>query len=538
MIIGIGGDIHDSNIAVLNSKGNINLAINEERLTRTKKDGRFPFSALDLIEDRDAKVIIATNSLEKAVSQLSSCNFNINLYSDFLKRLKFYDEEITNIVGHVGHHESHAASAYYTSGFNESTIITMDGGSIFEPWCTTIYEGKQGKLRLIVRNSVCFTDYYFFSTALLGFKPNRHEGKLTGLAAYGVVNDQLIEFFKKNKKAGEYLASKITTWVDFHRKELTPRLIVNQSQIRTYREQFKHIPDQDIATTVQYFTEKLVLDYIRNNIENIPDKNLCLAGGLFGNVKLNQIIKKMGFRNIFIHPAMGDEGLSLGSVLAYLGKYNQLKPKRLQNAFLGLSYSNDEIRESLEKNSLKYSIMQNSAESIANLLAQGKVVARFDGRMEYGPRALGNRSILYQTTDVSVNDWLNKKLKRTEFMPFAPATLAEYANEYYRDIEGAEYTAQFMTITFDCTDRMKKICPGVVHVNGTARPQLVTADGNPSFHAIISEYYKLTGIPSVINTSFNNHEEPIVCSPQDAINSFKKSGLDYLAIGPFLVEGE
>ena len=182
--------------------------------------------------------------------------------------------------------------------------------------------------------------------------------------------------------------------------------------------------------------------------------------------------------------------------------------------------------------------MEKPADTIAQLIAQGKVVARFDGRMEYGPRALGNRSILYQTTDVSVNDWLNKKLKRTEFMPFAPATLAEQANDYYHDIEGADYTAQFMTITFDCTDRMKRMCPGVVHIDGTARPQLVTSEGNPSFYAIISEYYKLTGIPSVINTSFNNHGEPIVCSPQDAIDSFKKGGLDYLAIGSFLVKGE
>lgn len=304
-----------------------------------------------------------------------------------------------------------------------------------------------------------------------------------------------------------------------------------------YRGQFRHIPDQDIAATVQYYTEKLVLDYIQQKIENVSSKNICLAGGLFGNVKINQRIKELGFRNIFIHPAMGDEGLSLGAVLAYLGRNRELNPKQLKNVFFGLSYSNDEIKESLEHNSLHYSVMEYPTETIANLLAQGKVIARFDGRMEYGPRALGNRSILYQTTDVTVNDWLNKKLRRTEFMPFAPATLAEHAPSYYHEIEGADYTAQFMTITFDCTDRMKRMCPGVVHIDGTARPQLVTPDGNPAFYAIISEYHKLTGIPSVINTSFNNHGEPIVCSPQDAIDSFKKGELDYLAIGNFLVKG-
>lgn len=531
--LGVGGELHDSNIAILDSEGNIELAINEERLTRIKKDGKFPFNTLQLTEDQKTKIIIAANSLETAISQLSSEKFDVDSYSEFLKRLDFYDSEFETVDGHIGHHEAHAASAYYTSGFDNTTIITMDGGSLFEPWCTTIYEGNNGKLNLVERDPICFTEYYFFSTALLGFRPNRHEGKLTGLAAYGQVSDQLIEFFEKNKN----LPHQIVTWEKFSRKNITPEIIVNQEKIQNYRIQFQDIPDEDIAATVQYYTEKLVQEYIQKNITNISEKNICLAGGLFGNVKLNQIIKQLGFKNIFVHPAMGDEGLGVGAVLAYLGNQKQLNPKQLQNVFFGLGYSNNEIKKLLENNSLKYSKMENPHETIAGLLAEGKVVARFDGRMEYGPRALGNRSIMYQTTDVSVNDWLNKKLKRTEFMPFAPATLIEHANDYYQDIEGADYSAQFMTITFDCTNKMKKTCPGVVHIDGTARPQLVTPEGNPNFYKIISEYNKLTGIPSIINTSFNNHGEPIVCSPQDAINSFKNSGLDYLAIGDFLVKG-
>ena len=537
MLIGIGGELHDSNIAVLDGQGSIKLAINEERLTRTKKEGRFPYYTLDLVDDKTGNFIIATNSLNEAISQLSSQIIIVDSNIAFLKRLKFYDDELGNIVGHVGHHESHAASAYYTSGFNEATVITMDGGSLFEPWCTTIYEGKQSKLHLVDRSSVCFTDYYFFSTALLGFKPNRHEGKITGLAAHGKVNHQIVDFFENNRQSRQSLASKIVRWENFDQKHHTPRLIVNKRLIKQYRDKFEHISDQDVAATVQQYTEDLVTEYIQKNIEHISCKNICLAGGLFGNVKLNQKIKELGFRNIFIHPAMGDEGLALGAVLAYLGQTGQTTPRRLENVFLGLSYSNDNIKETLERNSLDYCVMEKPEETIAHLLAQGNVVARFDGKMEYGPRALGNRSILYQTTDVSVNDWLNKKLKRTEFMPFAPATLVEYASDYYCDIEGADYTAQFMTITFDCTNLMKKVSPGVVHIDGTARPQLVTQDGNPSFHKIISEYHKITGIPSVINTSFNNHGEPIVCSPQDAVNSFLNGKLDYLAIGDFLVEG-
>jgi carbamoyltransferase len=170
------------------------------------------------------------------------------------------------------------------------------------------------------------------------------------------------------------------------------------------------------------------------------------------------------------------------------------------------------------------------------LLAAGKVVARFDGRMEYGPRALGHRSILYHAKEPAVNQWLNQRLGRTEFMPFAPATLYEHRDANYIHMKGAEYTAQFMTLTFDCTESMKRDCPAAVHVDGTARPQLVTAEGSPGFHQILTEYHKLTGIPSVINTSFNMHEEPIVCSPDDAIRAFMQGNLDYLAIGEFLVE--
>ena len=154
--------------------------------------------------------------------------------------------------------------------------------------------------------------------------------------------------------------------------------------------------------------------------------------------------------------------------------------------------------------------------------------------MEYGPRALGNRSILYRPDSPSVNDWLNERLKRTEFMPFAPSTLAEDAASYFVGIEGAENTARFMTITFDCTEVMKKSCPGVVHIDGTARPQIVHAHDNPDYHRIISEFKRLTGLSCVVNTSFNIHEEPIVCTPEDAIRAFKTGHLDVLAIGPYI----
>jgi carbamoyltransferase len=176
------------------------------------------------------------------------------------------------------------------------------------------------------------------------------------------------------------------------------------------------------------------------------------------------------------------------------------------------------------------------AEEIAGLLAEGAVVARFHGAFELGPRALGHRSILYTTAEPSVNRWLNERLNRTEFMPFAPATLAEQAPGCYRGLEAAADAARFMTVTFDCTDAMRRASPGVVHVDGTARPQVVDRETAPDFHGILSAYHRLTGIPSLVNTSFNLHGEPVVASPADAVRSFLEGRLDVLAMDDLAVE--
>jgi len=171
---------------------------------------------------------------------------------------------------------------------------------------------------------------------------------------------------------------------------------------------------------------------------------------------------------------------------------------------------------------------------VAELLTEDCIVARFNGRMEYGPRALGNRSILYPAGDPEVNQWLNQQLGRTEFMPFAPAALADAAPRLFRNLSGCEKTAEFMTVTFDCTDEMKRKCPAAVHVDGTARPQLVGERTNSSFYRILRGYEARTGVPAIINTSFNMHEEPIVCTPDDAVRAFLLGNIDYLAIGPYL----
>jgi carbamoyltransferase len=231
---------------------------------------------------------------------------------------------------------------------------------------------------------------------------------------------------------------------------------------------------------------------------------------------------------------MGDGGC--GSGAAMYQSWNGQTLDTISNAYFGPDFTDKEIEAELKANGLEYTRPENLAEDVAKLIFDGSVVARFGGRMEYGPRALGNRSIMYHAQEPEVNQWLNKRLGRTEFMPFAPVTLYEARERYFHNIKGAEHTAEFMTITFDCTDEMKRDCPAAVHIDGTARPQLIKREVNPEYYDIVKEYEKLSGISSLINTSFNMHEEPIVCSPHDAVRAFLDGNLDVLVIGPFLVK--
>jgi carbamoyltransferase len=210
----------------------------------------------------------------------------------------------------------------------------------------------------------------------------------------------------------------------------------------------------------------------------------------------------------------------------------------MDHVYLGPDFSEREMETALNDAGVSFERPADLEATIARCVARGYVVARSTGRMEYGPRALGNRTILYRPDDRSVNDWLNERLERTEFMPFAPSTLAEEADRCFKNMDGARDAARFMTITFDCTEEMRERCPGVVHVDGTARPQLVRQQDNAAYHRIIREFMKITGLPSVVNTSFNIHEEPIVCSPADAVRAFLYGHLDMLAMGPFLARSE
>jgi carbamoyltransferase len=445
-----------------------------------------------------------------------------------IERLLRNEWGFTCPIKFVDHHFAHACSAYFTSGLSDATVITMDGAG--DNSSSRVYSVKDGRFRKVwdVDSFNSLGNYYGYITHICGFKAHKHEGKITGLAAYGTpVYRDILKRFITYEGGRTVNKGQVFYWAAVRalEKALPPA--------------FKQ---EDLASSMQQVLEEVGCAYIQHWVEKTGCGDLALAGGVFANVKLNQRLHELdNVCSIFIHPGMGDEGLAVGAAFALGAQPDadsgmEAYSSRLADVYFGPSYTDEEIARAIAQEGLPAEYLQDIERRIAELLAEGAIVCRFDGRMEYGPRALGNRSILYQATDPTVNYWLNKRLQRTEFMPFAPVTLAEYADQCYANLDRARYPAKFMTITFECTEWMKKHCPAVVHVDGTARPQLIDPHTNASYYKILAEYHKITGLPSVINTSFNMHEEPIVCSPSDALRAFKAAHLDYLAMGNFLLK--
>ncbi len=430
----------------------------------------------------------------------------------------------------VDHHFSHAAAAYFTSGYDKATVVSLDGGG--DGKSARIYKVDGGRFTELASVSAynSIGNFYGYITHLCGYKAHKHEGKISGLAAHGktIYKDILNGFI--TYRDGEILNISRSFYYSSLRKLR-----------KALPSDFKH---EDLAASIQKHLEEVVTEFVSYWVDRSGYGDIPLVGGLFANVRLNQEIKDLdNVSNIFVYPAMGDGGLAVGAAyvawMTEMHKQNrQAKSYRPNHVFFGRGYTNGEIEDALKESGVQYVHHENIELKVAQILAEGKVVARFTGKMEYGPRALCHRSILYQTTDPTVNEWLNKKLQRTEFMPFAPVTLDDHVDQCYYGGEGGMHAARFMTVTFHCTDWMKENCPAVVHVDGTARPQIVSRELDPHTYTLIDEYRKITGLPSIINTSFNMHEEPIVCSPRDAIRAFQLGHLEVLAIGNFIVESE
>ena len=417
----------------------------------------------------------------------------------------------------VEHHRAHAASAYFLSGFKEAVVVTADG--MGDGVSSTISRaGPEGIRRLwsaSARDS--FGIFFETITEALGFIPSRDEGKLMALAAHG--DPSHVAAAAPFRLEGDRLLYG------------GPR---GRAAISWIRGLIDACSREDVCAWAQDQLESCMARIVGHWLRETGLRRLAAAGGVFANVKLNQRLHALReVDEIFVCPNMGDGGLSLGAICALGG----FAPTRLPEVFWGDGYSEAAIEEELRNAGVGYRRSDQIERDTADRIAAGFIVARFSGRMEWGPRALGNRSILASAAGAGITDRLNRLLSRNDFMPFAPACLSEDADDFVVGADGARHAAEFMTTCFPCTPAMKAAQPAAVHVDGTARLQMVRAEFNPGFHALLTEYKKLTGHGIVINTSMNIHHEPIVRTPREAIRTFAKGRLDYLAAGPFLVDG-
>lgn len=566
-ILGIHVRSHDTSVALIEN-GKIIYAAANERFSRIKMDRNPPIQALkNLLEYTKTKpeeidiITFVEDPFPKALwlNLMENCWPVISTKGKYLIWLKkpslifaeiFISSGLPSYIyrfllskykimkllkGFKGkikydhHHFAHLHSAYYASGWDECLVMANEGSGFTET--LSIYHVKDGKWNKIVENKLpnSVGKFYELVTELLGFDRHRHPGKITGLSAYGDYR-QAYPFVKR------LLSLKKDKVILNHRMYL--KLLAFYLLNNKLPDELIKLKREDIAAAFQKRLEECLVGLVSEAIKKTKVSNIALAGGVAANVKANQKIHEIpGVEGIYVHQAMGDDGLALGAAMYYSAK-NGEPVKQPENVYFGPDFSDEKIEVILKKNKLIYKRSKNIEANIAKSIADGKVVARFNGRMEYGPRALGNRSILYHARDKTVNEWLNKRLKRTEFMPFAPVVLDTFAKKCFLNLKGAEYSAKFMTITFNCSSYIKNNSPAVVHVDGTARPQILLKKDNPSYYKILSEYYKLTGIPVLVNTSFNMHEEPIVCTPEDAVRAFLSSGIDFLAIGSFILSYE
>ena len=549
-ILGISysGD-HDSACA-LSIDGKPIFAIQEERLTRKKHDSSFPLSSIKETlkfaklkpEDIDYIVIAWSAPLAHLLTDLkinfenfsSPKTFLYTLYSGFhhiwikggFKRYKEYFGKSKFLF--CPHHLAHAISAYSFSPFGKATILVVDGRGAYE--ATSIWYADEGRIEpveiIMFPNSLGL--FYAKFTKYLGFKPLSDEWKVMGLAPYGEDGINLKEFISNDEVPYK------VHWKKFFGEGLCDVKGI-EKVFGKKREENEEIDKKykDIAFAVQRETEKAMLNFAKYAVKKTGCRNLCIAGGVALNCKANGLIANSDFiDNIFVQPAASDEGASLGaSFYPYLLFDKKLPKFELKHLYLGPSYEN-EVEDILKKYKLPYEKLINPEKIIPELLLDGKIIGLFKGRMEFGPRSLGARSILADPRKEEMKDKVNNSVKYREWWrPFVPSIL----EEFYFDYLDAKFLSPFMILSFPVKSDKREKIKAVVHIDGSARPQSVNKNVNPFYYNIINEFYKKTGVPAVLNTSFNLKGEPIVCSPFDAIRTFYTSGLDFLIIENFLV---
>jgi len=540
----------NANAVLIDTDGCI-YAVAEERLTRRRFEGGFPQRSLAWIERTSGVPLAAapvlvfgnrTNVLTHLLGSLFPL-FEHNMFSPQHKLMLLFNylifrspnfarvlEKVNQALLRlrfgkpavlIDHHFAHAASAYYTSGRTAACAVSMDN---YGDGCAARVFDCEGPVIRPVRSvsSLNSPGQFYAEMAQLAGIYAGLAGKLTGLAAHGnpaVAREPAQKLFSVSPD-GRNFTSTFGWW---------------RSPRRPPFSDLSRLAKPDFAAAVQAAFEDAVLTFVQTAARDTGRRDVVLAGGSFGNVRLNQRIRELPeIDSVWIHPAMTDQGIALGAALAFLAAEKPRLPFRLPDAYLGPESSETEIEAALHTAGLPYTRPADLAAEAAQLLAAGKVVARFAGPIEYGPRALGNRSVLYDPRDPDLQPRLNAQLHRSWYMPFAPMVLASHAEQCFRNSAAAREPGRFMTIGFDATDWLKQNCPGVVHVDGTVRPQIIDHDDNPAMVRLLVEFHRLTGIPCLVNTSFNLHEEPIVCSAEDACRAFLAAKLDYLIAGPFL----
>lgn len=565
-ILGISAFYHDSSACLLHD-GKIIAACQEERLSRKKHDSEFPaksivsclahagisVSEIDqvvfyekpflkferLLETYLAFAPRGFRSFQKAIPLwLKEKLFQKKLLQEELSELGFSAQQCRNVL-FSAHHLSHAASAFYPSPFAEALVLTMDGVGEWDT--TTVFHGSGNQLKKIKELHFPHSLGLLYSafTYYCGFKVNSGEYKLMGLAPYG--KPRFAELIKQHlidmKSDGSFKLD--ITYFDY----CTGLTMTNNKFDNLFGNNFRQPETElkqvhmDLAASIQLVLEEIVINICRSLAHEHKVANLCLAGGVALNCVANgKLAKEKIFQNIWVQPAAGDAGGSLGAALAchylHLDKQRLIDPNdSMQGAYLGPSYSAENIKHFLDEQNVVYAKMEDSAlfEFICGQLDQEKVVGWFQGRMEFGPRSLGNRSIIADARPQDMQKKLNLKIKfRESFRPFAPAVLEEDVADWFKYSDISPY---MLFVADVCNQKL----PAITHIDNSARIQTVSASTNPRFHSLIREFKNKTGTPMLINTSFNIRGEPIVCSPEDAYRCFMGTDLDILVLENFVL---
>ena len=564
IILGISCYYHDA-AACLLIDGHIVAAAMEERFTRKKHDNSFPTNAINFClswAGIQAGNIDHVVFYEKPVVKFERVLFQhletfpasrkifIDSISSWmsvkLNLPKTLKKEIgySGVVHYIDHHLAHAASSYNLSGFSDSMILTIDGVG---EWATTTIGYAKGQ-KIILDREIRFPHsiglLYSALTAYLGFDVNDAEYKVMGLAAYGDPKpykrhmDELVEIFDD----GSYVINQKYFTYSSSDRMYNKKL----ENLFGYPTRLKESPMEkhyeNIASALQAKLEEVIFHILNPGQTKYRTNNICLAGGVALNSVANgKILSHTKFKRLYVPPDPGDGGGAMGAALYFWCQHlGNRMPTRSFFPTLGPSYTDNQIEDSLIIHGLEYKKLYSNeiiCETVAQLLARQKIIGWFQGRMEWGPRALGNRSILASAATNRMKDIINAKVKHREmFRPFAPVILKEHVHEYFQADFPIPESGKFMLLVYPFKAKGIKEVPATVHVDGTGRLQVIEREDNMLYHDVIKRYYQKTGTPIIINTSFNVRGEPIVCSPADAIQCFLHTDIDYLMIGSFLVK--